>query len=123
MAVKNYEVKDKKLAKEGKKRIDWAARDMPVLEQITQRFKKQKPLKGLKFSACLHVTAETANLMRTLKAGGADVALCASNPLTTQDDVASSLVVVSRAQIACRRCTVAPCHSASCAISSSSVET
>jgi len=93
MAAKNYDVKDKKLAKQGKKRIDWAARDMPVLELVAKRFKKEKPLKGLKFSACLHVTAETANLMRTLKAGGADVALCASNPLTTQDDVASSLVV------------------------------
>ena len=89
MAAKNYDVKDKKLAKQGKKRIDWAARDMPVLELVAKRFKKEKPLKGLKFSACLHVTAETANLMRTLKAGGADVALCASNQLTTQDDVAS----------------------------------
>ena len=92
MAIKNYDVKDKKLAKPGKTRIDWAARDMPVLGLIAERFRKEKPLKGLKFSACLHVTAETANLMRTLKAGGADVALCASNPLTTQDDVAASLV-------------------------------
>ena len=89
---KNYDVKDLKLADAGKKRVDWAARDMPVLELITGRLRKEKPLKGKVFSACLHVTAETANLMRTLKAGGADVALCASNPLTTQDDVAATLV-------------------------------
>jgi adenosylhomocysteinase len=94
MATKKaYDIKDAKLAEGGKKRIDWAAKDMPVLELITDRFRKEKPLKGKIFSACLHVTAETANLMRTLKAGGADVALCASNPLTTQDDVAASLVV------------------------------
>jgi adenosylhomocysteinase len=94
MATKlSYDVKDKKLADEGKRRVDWAARDMPVLGQIADKFRKEKPLKGVTMSACLHVTAETANLMRTLKAGGADVALCASNPLTTQDDVASTLVV------------------------------
>jgi adenosylhomocysteinase len=90
--AKNYDVKDLKLADQGRKRVDWAAKDMPVLGMITERFKKQQPLKGKVFSACLHVTAETANLMRTLKAGGADVALCASNPLTTQDDVAATLV-------------------------------
>jgi len=93
MATKKYDVKDTKLAAAGKKRIDWAARDMPVLSQIAGRFRKEKPLRGTTMSACLHVTAETANLMRTLKAGGADIVLCASNPLTTQDDVAASLVV------------------------------
>jgi adenosylhomocysteinase len=81
-----------KFAPEGKKRIEWAERDMPVLAEIKKRFTKSKPLKGTKISACLHVTAETANLMRTLKAGGADTVLCASNPLSTQDDVAASLV-------------------------------
>jgi adenosylhomocysteinase len=88
----NYDVKDLALAAQGKERILWADRDMPVLAQIRQRFEKEKPLKGLRMSACLHVTAETANLMRTLKAGGADLVLCASNPLSTQDDVAASLV-------------------------------
>jgi len=81
-----------KLAPEGKKRILWADNDMPVLAAIRTRFAKTKPLKGKNVSACLHVTAETANLMRTLKAGGANAALCASNPLSTQDDVAASLV-------------------------------
>ena len=76
----------------GKKRILWADRDMPVLANIRERFAKEKPLKGLRMSACLHVTAETANLMRTLAEGGADMVLCASNPLSTQDDVAASLV-------------------------------
>jgi len=79
-------------ANEGRKRIEWADNDMPVLGEIRRRFSKEKPLKGLRISACLHVTAETANLMRTLKAGGADLVLCASNPLSTQDDVAASLV-------------------------------
>lgn len=88
----NHDIKDKSLASKGKKRIEWANNDMPVLKQIRERFEKEKPLKGLKMSACLHVTAETANLMRTLKAGGADIVLCASNPLSTQDDVAASLV-------------------------------
>jgi len=86
-----YDIKDPKLAPAGKKRVDWASRDMPVLNLIAERFRKEKPLKGAKMTACLHVTAETANLMRTLKAGGADVALCASNPLSTQDDVAATL--------------------------------
>lgn len=87
-----YDVKNVKLAPAGKKRIFWAARQMDVLRQIRQRFEKQKPLKGVKMAACLHVTAETANLMTTLKAGGASVVLCASNPLSTQDEVAASLV-------------------------------
>lgn len=91
-ATKNCDVKDPQLAKIGKERILWADRDMPVLTRVRERFAKEKPLKGLKMSACLHVTAETANLMRTLQAGGADVLLCASNPLSTQDDVAASLV-------------------------------
>lgn len=89
----NHNIKDKSLAPMGKKRIEWADRDMPVLAQIREKFSKEKPLKGLKMSACLHVTAETANLVRTLKEGGADILLCASNPLSTQDDVAASLVV------------------------------
>ncbi|MDD5327985.1 MAG: adenosylhomocysteinase [Phycisphaerae bacterium] len=87
-----YDVADLSLASEGKRRILWADSDMPVLAQIRERFAKQKPLKGLNVSACLHVTAETANLMRALKAGGANAVLCASNPLSTQDDVAASLV-------------------------------
>jgi len=87
-----YDVADMGLAGEGKRRILWADRDMPVLAQIRERFTKKKPLKGQNISACLHVTAETANLMRTLKAGGANAVLCASNPLSTQDDVAASLV-------------------------------
>lgn len=88
----NSDVKDLSLAPAGKKRIEWAERDMPVLRQIRAEFEKDKPFSGMKFSSCLHVTAETANLMRTLKAGGADVLLVASNPLSTQDDVAASLV-------------------------------
>jgi len=86
-----YDVADLSLASEGKRRILWADNDMPVLAAIRERFAKQKPLKGMNVSACLHVTAETANLMRTLKAAGASVVLCASNPLSTQDDVAASL--------------------------------
>ncbi|MGC8639594.1 MAG: adenosylhomocysteinase [Isosphaeraceae bacterium] len=86
------DVKDFSLAGVGKKRIEWAERDMPVLRAIRQRFEAEKPLAGMRMSACLHVTAETANLARTLTAGGADVLLCASNPLSTQDDVAASLV-------------------------------
>jgi len=87
-----YDVKDLKLAQKGKLRIEWAEMEMPVLRSIKAKFKKTRPLKGVKIAACLHVTTETANLMETLKAGGAHVALCASNPLSTQDDVASSLV-------------------------------
>ena len=86
------DIKDITLAPAGKKRIDWAERDMPVLKQVRERFIKEQPFAGLKMSACLHVTCETANLVRTLQAGGADVTLCASNPLSTQDDVAASLV-------------------------------
>jgi len=86
------DVKDIKLSQGGKKRIEWAAKDMPVLNLVKVRWEKEKPLKGVKLAACLHVTAETANLVRTLKAGGAEVLLCASNPLSTQDDVAASLV-------------------------------
>lgn len=87
-----HDIKDIKLAKQGKLKIEWAEEQMDVLRSIRARFKKQKPLKGMKLSACLHVTTETANLMRTLKAGGADVVICASNPLSTQDDTAASLV-------------------------------
>ncbi|MFA6455152.1 MAG: adenosylhomocysteinase [Patescibacteria group bacterium] len=87
-----HDVKDLKLSQGGKKRIEWAAKDMPVLNLIKVRWEKEKPFRGVKLSACLHVTAETANLARALKAGGAEVLLCASNPLSTQDDVAASLV-------------------------------
>jgi len=87
-----YDVKDLKLASKGKMRIEWADKQMHVLASIRERFIKTKPLKGIRISSCLHVTAETANLMITLKAGGANAVLCASNPLSTQDDVASSLV-------------------------------
>ena len=88
----NYDVTNLELAELGKKRIEWAERNMPVLRLIRERFEKEKPLKGIKLAACLHVTTETANLMRTLHAGGAELRLCASNPLSTQDDVAASLV-------------------------------
>jgi len=91
-----HDVKDITLAKKGKLRIEWAAQEMPVLKIITERFRKEKPLKGFRLSACLHVTTETANLMETLQAGGAEVTLCASNPLSTQDDVAASLVKNSK---------------------------
>jgi adenosylhomocysteinase len=87
-----YDVKDLGLAGSGKLRVEWAAQEMPVLAQIQERFGKEKPLKGIKIAACLHVTTETANLAITLKEGGAHVALCASNPLSTQDDVAAYLV-------------------------------
>jgi adenosylhomocysteinase len=91
-ATAKYDVKDLTLADEGKRRTEWAERSMPVLRQIRARFGKEQPLKGLKLSCCLHVTTETANLMQTLRAAGAEVALCASNPLSTQDDVAAHLV-------------------------------
>lgn len=87
-----HDIKDIDLAKKGKLRIEWAAQEMPVLKIIGERFKKGKPLKGIRVAACLHVTTETASLIETLKAGGAEVVLCASNPLSTQDDVAASLV-------------------------------
>lgn len=88
----DYDVKDLGLAPRGKLRIEWADRQMPVLALIRERFAEEKPLNGLRIAACLHVTTETANLMRTLQAGGAQPVLCASNPLSTQDDVAASLV-------------------------------
>jgi adenosylhomocysteinase len=90
--TKRYDVKDLALAAEGVRRIAWADRQMPVLAAIRERFEAEQPLSGYRISACLHVTTETANLARTLKAGGADVVLCASNPLSTQDDVAAALV-------------------------------
>jgi len=92
MASVKGDVKDFALAAMGKKRIDWAEQNMPVLRQVREQFARTKPLKGIRLSACLHVTTETANLMRTLKAGGAEVLLCASNPLSTQDDTAASLI-------------------------------
>lgn len=88
----NYDIRNIELAAEGKRRIEWADNDMPVLRLIKKRFSEENPLTGLRMSACLHVTAETANLIRTLKAGGADIVLCASNPLSTQDDVSAALV-------------------------------
>ena len=90
--TKRYDVKDLALAAEGIRRIEWADRQMPVLAGIRERFAAERPLEGWRISACLHVTAETANLMRTLAAGGADAVLCSSNPLSTQDDVAAALV-------------------------------
>jgi len=90
--MNNYDIKDMSQAEGGRRRIEWAEREMPVLRMIRERFMREKPLKGMRVSACLHVTTETANLMRTLQAGGADIVLTASNPLSTQDDVAASLV-------------------------------
>jgi adenosylhomocysteinase len=92
MSIKNYHIKDASLASAGKLRIEWAGREMPVLKLIRQRFVKEKPLKGIRISACLHITTETANLSLALKDGGADLVLCASNPLSTQDDAAAALV-------------------------------
>ncbi len=92
MRTSRGDVKDPKLAKEGKRRYEWADQNMPALRQVREIFSREKPLKGVRLAACLHVTSETANLMRTLKAGGADVTLCASNPLSTQDDIAAGLV-------------------------------
>lgn len=92
MPIKTFDVRDESLAIQGRSRIEWAEQEMPVLRQIRERFAQERPLKGQKIAACLHVTTETANLMRTLVEGGADVMLCASNPLSTQDDVAASLV-------------------------------
>jgi adenosylhomocysteinase len=90
--MKNYDIKDSSLAQEGKLRIDWAGKEMPVVKLIKERFGSEKPLAGVRVSACLHITTETANLALALKEGGADVVLCASNPLSTQDDVAAALV-------------------------------
>jgi len=89
---KNYDIKDASLAEAGKLRIEWAAREMPVVKLIRERFATEKPLKNIRISACLHITTETANLALTLKAGGANIILCASNPLSTQDDTAAALV-------------------------------
>ncbi len=90
--TEQFDIKDARLAEGGRRRIEWAEQEMPVLRSIRERFEKERPLEGKRISACLHVTTETANLMRTLQAGGADVVLTASNPLSTQDDVAASLV-------------------------------
>src|SRR5512139_4282087 len=90
--MEQYDVKDVGLAEGGRRRIEWAEREMPVLRQIRERFAKELPLKGVRMSACLHVTTETASLVRTLQAGGAEIVLTASNPLSTQDDVAAALV-------------------------------
>ncbi|MEE9583781.1 MAG: adenosylhomocysteinase, partial [Dehalococcoidales bacterium] len=91
-AHSNYEIKDPSLAAAGMTRIEWASREMPVLKLIRQRFAAERPLAGIRISACLHITTETANLALALKEGGADVLLCASNPLSTQDDTAAALV-------------------------------
>ncbi len=88
----NYDVKDLSLSEQGKLRIDWAGREMPVIKLVRERFAREKPLKGIRISGCLHITTETANLASVLKEGGAEVVLCASNPLSTQDDVAAALV-------------------------------
>jgi adenosylhomocysteinase len=92
MYLKNYDIKDTSLAEAGRQRIEWAYLEMPVIKIIRERFAKEKPLKGIRISGCLHITTETANLALTLKEGGAEVILCASNPLSTQDDVAAALV-------------------------------
>ena len=92
MVSKQYDIKDSSLAEAGRQRIEWAYREMPVVKLIRERFAAEKPLKGVRISACLHITTETANLALTLKEGGADVILCASNPLSTQDDAAAALV-------------------------------
>src|SRR2546427_6713749 len=92
MRAIEHDVKDVSLAPQGKRRIEWAEREMPVLRLIRERFAAEQPLAGLRIGACLHVTTETANLVRTLKAGGAEVVLAASNPLSTKDDVAAALV-------------------------------
>jgi adenosylhomocysteinase len=92
MSHKDYDVKDMSLAEQGRNRIEWAAKEMPVLRSIAEQFEKDKPLKGVRMSGCLHITTETANLAHTLVVGGADLVLCASNPLSTQDDVAAALV-------------------------------
>ena len=90
--MNKYDIKEVSLAEGGRRRIDWAAKEMPVLTLIRERFEKERPLNGMRISACLHVTTETANLMHTLQSGGAEVILTASNPLSTQDDVAAALV-------------------------------
>jgi adenosylhomocysteinase len=91
-AEKGYDIADIALADDGQRRVEWADRQMPVLQTIRERFAKERPLDGITMACCLHVTTETANLARTLIAGGSEVVLCASNPLSTQDDVAAALV-------------------------------
>jgi adenosylhomocysteinase len=98
-----HDVADLGLAPDGELRIDWAAGQMPVLAQIRARFAAERPLDGIRVAACLHVTAETANLVRTLSAGGATVALCSANPLSTQDDVAAALVLEDGVEVRARR--------------------
>ena len=90
--TQSFDVRDIKLADAGLSHLEWAEREMPVLRLIRARFAQEKPLKGVRIAACLHVTSETANLMRTLQSGGADIVVCASNPLSTQDDVAAAMV-------------------------------
>src|SRR5687768_7183701 len=90
--TRNFDIKDPSLAPAGRRRIEWAAREMPVLRDIRTRFAKERPFDGIRVVCCAHVTTETANLVLTLKAGGADAVVCASNPLSTQDDVAAALV-------------------------------
>ena len=92
VSQKTYDVKDIGLAETGRQRIEWAAREMPVLKLIKERFAREKPLQGIRIAGCLHITTETGNLALTLQAAGADLILCASNPLSTQDDVAAALV-------------------------------
>src|SRR6476646_2325452 len=96
------DVRDLALAPEGVRRIEWADRQMPVLALIRERFAAERPLEGIRVAACLHVTAETANLVRTLRAGGATVALCSANPLSTQDDVAAALVLEDGVEVRAR---------------------
>ena len=101
--MKNYDVKDLSLAAQGRERVEWAAREMPVLALIRERFERERPLAGLRLSGCLHITSETANLARTLVAGGAELVLCASNPLSTQDEVAAWLVAELGVPVFARR--------------------
>jgi len=117
MSLPPHEVADLGRAPDGAARVAWAEQQMPVLRRIRERFAEQRPLAGVRIAACLHVTAETANLILALAAGGAEPALCSANPLSTQDDVAATLVVDHRIQVrACMgktstpmRCTFAPC--------------
>src|SRR5688572_14871619 len=98
-AEKSFDIADISLAEAGRRRVEWADRQMPVLRQIRERFAKERPLDGVRMACCLHVTSETANLVRALVAGGGEVTLCASNPLSTQDDVAAALVDRYGAQV------------------------
>jgi adenosylhomocysteinase len=88
--MENYNIRDLNMAEGGRRRMDWAAREMPVLAILEERFRRERPFEGIRMSCCMHVTTETANLMRTMQAGGADIVLTASNPLSTQDDVAAA---------------------------------